>query len=59
MEYAKKDKIRAEEQAIRIKKRITVLKGEITKYRNRLKDSEDDVPGEEVSTFEMPSEQND
>ena len=59
LEYAKKDKNRAEEQAIRIKKRIAVLKGEITKYRNRLKDSEDDVPGEEVSTFEMPSEQND
>jgi chromosome segregation ATPase len=56
LEYAKKDLIRAEEQTKRIKKRISVLKGEITKYRNSLKDSVSDVTNEEEATFEMPSE---
>ena len=57
LEYAKKDIARSEEQSIRIKKRISVLKGEITKYRNRLRDLEADVsPIEEDSSIELPSE---
>ena len=57
LEYAKKDIARAEEQSMRIKKHISVLKGEITKYRNRLRDLEADVsPIEEDSSIELPSE---
>ena len=36
LEYAKKDLAKAEEQAIRLKKRLTALRGEITKFRNQI-----------------------
>ena len=51
LEYAKKDLSRAEEQAIRLKKRMTSLKGEITKFRNQMQTdlSADNETQEEIS----------
>lgn len=57
LEYAKKDLTRVADQAVRIKKRMAVLKGEITKYRNRLKNLDADTsPSETDSSFELTSE---
>ena len=57
LEYAKKDLTRVADQAVRIKKRMAVLKGEITKYRNRLKNLDADTsPFETDSSFELTSE---
>lgn len=36
LEYAKKDLVKAEEQINRLKKRMTSLKGEITRFRNQM-----------------------
>ena len=36
LEYAKKDLAKAEEHATRLKKRMTSLKSEITKFRNQM-----------------------
>ena len=57
LEYAKKDLTRVADQAVRIKRRMAVLKGEITKYRNRLKNLDADTsPFETDSSFELTSE---
>ena len=57
LEYAKKDLTRVADQAVRIKKRMAVLKGEITKYRNRLKNLDADTSSFETdSSFELTSE---
>lgn len=57
LEYAKKDLTRVADQAVRIKKRMAVLKGEITKYRNRLKNFDADTSSFETdSSFELTSE---
>lgn len=57
LEYAKKDLARAEEQVKRIKTRKKVLKTEITKYQNRMREElTDDTPNGDDSTFDMPSE---
>ncbi len=54
LEYAKKDLSRAEDQAIRLKKRMTSLKGEITKFRNQMQTdlSADNETQEEISLSE-------
>ena len=36
LEYAKKDLVKAEEQTLRLKRRMISLKGEITKFRNQM-----------------------
>ena len=36
LEYSKKDLVKVEEQTLRLKKRLASLKGEITKFRNRM-----------------------
>ena len=57
LEYAKKDLTRVADQAVRIKRRMAVLKGEITKYRNRLKNLDADTSSFETdSSFELTSE---
>ena len=54
LEYAKKDLSRAEDQAMRLKKRMTSLKGEITKFRNQMQTdlSADNETQEEISLSE-------
>lgn len=57
LEYAKKDLTRVADQAVRIKRRMAVLKGEITKYHNRLKNLDADTSSFETdSSFELTSE---
>ena len=51
LEYARKDLAKAEEQSVRLKKRMTSLKGEITKFKNQMQTelSDNDESQEEIA----------
>ena len=51
LEYARKDLAKAEEQAVRLKKRMTSLKSEITRFKNQMQTelSDNDESQEEIA----------
>ena len=51
LEYARKDLAKAEEQAVRLKTRMTSLKGEITRFKNQMQTelSDNDESQEEIA----------